>query len=328
VTPKNHAKPMDGILLVDKTQGPTSHDVVARVRKLLRTRAVGHAGTLDPMATGLLVIGIGEGTKLLAALTDDDKSYEATIRFGIATDTLDAEGTVVETASVPELTRAGIEAAMAGFLGTHSQVAPVYSAIKQDGETLHAKARRGEVVEAPVREVVLHEATLLESDETTARVAIRCGKGFYVRSFARDLAAALSTLGHLVALRRTESGGHRVTDSVDFALLVGDEGAQLARESTRTLVDALGTIPTFALTEAGLIDAACGRPVALADAGAESYEGSARVALITADRKLVALARLDEGRFRVDRGFVEGQSTAPKRVRIESEEPCNESRSS
>lgn len=325
---------MHGILLVDKSKGPTSHDVVARLRKLLRTKAIGHAGTLDPMATGLLVIGIGEATKLLAALTDDDKAYEATIRFGELTDTLDAEGTVVETAAVPTLERSAIEAAIAGFLGPHRQAAPVYSAIKRDGESLHARARRGEEVEAPVRDVVLNEATLLDHDATSARVSIRCGKGFYVRSFARDLAAALGTIGHLTALRRTASGGHVVEGAVDFARLVGDEGAALARDGVRTMVDSLGTIPTYVVNENGLVDAACGRPVALEDAGATAIADAdeatraGRFALVTADRKLVALARFEEGRLRIDRGFVEGQSTAPRRPKAIPEDECSESQNS
>lgn len=317
---------VDGILLVDKTNGPTSHDVVGRLRRLLRTRAIGHAGTLDPMATGLLVIGVGEGTKLLAALTDDDKAYEATIRLGIATDTLDAQGTETASAPIPEIDVARVEAAVAAFLGVHDQVAPVYSAIKRDGETLHARARRGEVVEAPVREVVLREAKVLEVTGDSIRIVLDCGKGFYVRSFARDLAEALGTVGHLTSLRRTRSGGHSVERAIDFGRLVGDEGAELARGAIRSMVDSLGTVPAFVLDEDGLVDAACGRPVARSAAtGPEDFDVRARVALVTADGALVALARAEDDHFRVERGFVEGQSRAPKRERPRPEEPCDES---
>ncbi len=207
---------MDGILLVDKAKGPTSHDVVARVRRALSQRSVGHAGTLDPMATGLLVIGLGEGTKLLAALTDDDKAYEARIELGTSTDTLDAEGTVTETAAVPTFDRATVERAVLDFVGTHLQVAPAYSAIKRDGRPLYELARRGEVVDAPTREVVLRTVAVGEISDRFIDIRMECGKGFYVRSFARDLAAALGTLGHLSALRRLASGGHRVNDALAY----------------------------------------------------------------------------------------------------------------
>lgn len=299
---------MDGILLVDKAKGPTSHDVVARVRRALSQRSVGHAGTLDPMATGLLVIGLGEGTKLLAALTDDDKAYEARIELGTSTDTLDAEGTVTETAAVPTFDRATVERAVLDFVGTHLQVAPAYSAIKRDGRPLYELARRGEVVDAPTREVVLRTVAVGEISDRFIDIRMECGKGFYVRSFARDLAAALGTLGHLSALRRLASGGHRVNDALAYDDMLGEGARERVSARVRSLADGLGTVPSLTISERGLLDARHGRPVGIGDVpGAELLEDDRRVALLTHDRRLVALVRRDGDCLRIARGFVEGQ---------------------
>ncbi|MBW2404697.1 MAG: tRNA pseudouridine(55) synthase TruB, partial [Deltaproteobacteria bacterium] len=149
---------MNGLLIVDKPAGCTSHDVVRRVRKALGQRSVGHAGTLDPLATGVLVVAVGEGTKLVSHLQSDDKRYEVTIALGAETDSLDADGEVTETAKVPPLDSAMVERALLPFIGRHRQEAPKLSAIKLGGTPLHRRVRRGEDVEAPVREVELYEA--------------------------------------------------------------------------------------------------------------------------------------------------------------------------
>ncbi len=207
-----------GILAVDKPAGCTSHDVVAWARRALGTRAVGHAGTLDPMATGLLVILVGEATKLSGHLTAQSKSYEATVRFGVATDSLDADGTVThrspEGAAPPSFV--AVEAALAAMVGPIEQVPPAVSAIKVDGEAMHARVRRGETVELAPRAVVLHAAGVgaVRPDPPEADVSMTVSKGFYVRALARDLAASLGTFGHLTALRRTRSGALDVAESV------------------------------------------------------------------------------------------------------------------
>lgn len=306
---------IDGILLVDKSRGPTSHDVVAKVRRALRQRSVGHAGTLDPMATGLLVIGVGEGTKLLAALTDDDKAYEATLKLGVETDTLDAEGKVVAEAEVSVLDVATVQTAADSFLGAHDQIAPVYSAIKRDGRSLHELARKGEAVEAPSRQVMLRSVVVhtVSGDEVT--LSLECGKGFYVRSFARDLAAKLGTLAHLTALRRTKSGGHAVHGALPFVALLGADAPELARARVVSMVDGVGTLPVVVLADRGLVDARHGRPVRVEDAPtSETFEEGRRVALVTDDRKLVALAHRDGAVVRIDRGFVEGQKMPEKKA--------------
>ncbi len=318
-----------GVLVVDKPRGPTSHDVVARVRRSLGTRAVGHAGTLDPMATGVLVVLVGEAAKLSAYLTADDKRYDATVRLGAETHTLDAEGEVTAVAPVPALTRGDVEAALAAFHGEHDQQAPVVSAIKRDGVALHARARRGEHVEAPVRRVVLREASLVglaevpcaQGDVTALdlQLQLHVGKGFYVRSLARDLARALGTVGHLVALRRTASGAFRVgpeavTPTVDGALLeAAARGDVAAREAVRAalvpLARACDALPGVALTEAGVRAARTGKPLdAAAFASGLLPEGGEDGGVLVArgpDGAPVALVRRSDAEtFCVARGFV------------------------
>lgn len=197
---------MDGILMVDKPQGLTSHDVVGVVRRAAKTGKVGHAGTLDPMATGVLVVAIGGATRTLEYLTAHDKRYTATVRLGQNTTTYDAEGevTFAYEGELPDFS--AIENAVASQRGTIQQIPPIFSAIKQDGEPLYAKARRGEAVEVPAREVTIHQLDILEWSPPDLKIDVRCSKGTYIRSIAYDIGAALGVGGHLTALRRTASG--------------------------------------------------------------------------------------------------------------------------
>ncbi len=197
-----------GLVVVDKAGGMTSHDVVAGVRRLAGTRKVGHAGTLDPMATGVLVLGLNRATRLLGHLTLTDKGYAATIRLGLSTTTDDAEGEVLETASTDGLTDAAIRTALAGFVGEIDQVPSAVSAIKVDGRRAHARVRAGEAVELPPRRVTIHELDVVSISLETAEVDIEvhCSSGTYVRAIARDLGHLLGVGGHLTALRRTAVG--------------------------------------------------------------------------------------------------------------------------
>jgi tRNA pseudouridine55 synthase len=201
-----------GLVVVDKPGGLTSHDVVARLRRVLRTRRVGHAGTLDPMATGVLVCGVGRGTKLLGHLALETKEYTATIRLGATTTTDDPEGDVVEVADgtdVAGLTDADVAAAVAALTGPILQVPSAVSAIKVDGRRAYARVRAGEQVTLPARPVTVTAFTLLGRhgpDGADLDVAVSCSTGTYVRALARDLGAALHVGGHLTALRRTRVG--------------------------------------------------------------------------------------------------------------------------
>ncbi|MGZ4115597.1 MAG: tRNA pseudouridine(55) synthase TruB [Actinomycetota bacterium] len=203
----------DGIVLVDKPAGVTSHDVVDVVRRALGTRKVGHAGTLDPMATGLLVIGVGRATRLLRYLGDLEKTYQGTARLGEETDTLDAEGTVVRTAPV-DVNRGAVEAAATSLVGASMQRPPAYSAVKVGGRKLYEAARSGETLEAEARPIVVRvfEVTSYAAPTFDFRVAV--SSGTYVRVLVADVGSALGCGAHLVRLVRTEVGPFSLRDAV------------------------------------------------------------------------------------------------------------------
>ncbi|WP_022925669.1 tRNA pseudouridine(55) synthase TruB [Serinicoccus marinus] len=216
----------DGLLVVDKPTGWTSHDVVARARRLCRTRRVGHAGTLDPMATGVLVLGVGRGTKLLTFLVGHDKAYEATIRLGESTVTDDAEGEVVRRADVSGVTDDDIDAAVGGLTGELEQVPSAVSAIKVDGVRSYARVRSGQDVELTARPVTVSRFEVLDRHRSGPHldldVRVEVSSGTYVRALARDLGAALGVGGHLTALRRTRVGGLDLDRAVTLESLEAD----------------------------------------------------------------------------------------------------------
>jgi len=226
--PSGSAEPADGLLVVDKPAGWTSHDVVGRVRRLAGTRKVGHAGTLDPMATGVLVLGVNRATRLLTYLVGADKEYTATVRLGQTTVTDDAEGEVTGTAGAAVVDPGALETALAALRGPIDQVPSSVSAIKVDGKRSYARVRGGEQVELAARPVVIHRFDLLDRRTTTAGdgtpvtdldVVVGCSSGTYVRALARDLGAALGTGGHLTALRRTFVGPFSLDGAADLAAL-------------------------------------------------------------------------------------------------------------
>ena len=206
-----------GIVVVDKPAGMTSHDVVARLRRFFGTRKVGHAGTLDPMATGVLVAGIERGTKLLAHLVAEDKVYETTIRLGASTTTDDAEGAIVEKHDASGVTDEAIRAEVTKLTGTIMQVPSKVSAIKIDGRRAHELVRAGEEVDIPAREVTIHAFELGEirrdGEFVDVDARVHCSSGTYIRSLGRDLGAALGVGGHLIALRRARVGAFSLTDA-------------------------------------------------------------------------------------------------------------------
>ena len=202
----------DGIVLVDKPEGPTSHDVVSAIRKIFGTRKVGHAGTLDPMATGMLVLGLGKATRLLGYLAASDKEYVATMRLGMATETDDAQGTITSTTSADHLTEDQILEVVRTFRGPIMQRPSSVSAIKVQGKRAYARVRDGEEVELAAREVVVQDIEILEivriAELHVVDVSVRvvCSAGTYIRALARDIGAQLHVGGHLTMLRRTRSG--------------------------------------------------------------------------------------------------------------------------
>ncbi|MBA3799990.1 MAG: tRNA pseudouridine(55) synthase TruB, partial [Geodermatophilaceae bacterium] len=208
----------DGLTIVDKPQGLTSHDVVARMRRLARTRKVGHAGTLDPMATGVLVLGLGRATRLLGYISGQDKAYTATIRLGVATVTDDAEGEVTSSSSAHEVGEDAIRVGLASLTGSIEQVPSSVSAIKVDGRRSYARVRAGEDVVLPGRPVTVFALDLITITRPTPdlidlQVSVECSTGTYVRALARDLGTGLGVGGHLTALRRTRVGGFYIEEA-------------------------------------------------------------------------------------------------------------------
>lgn len=252
----------DGFLLVDKAGGWTSHDVVAKTRRALSIKKVGHAGTLDPMATGLLVLGIGRATRLLRFVQRMEKEYTAEAVFGVATDTLDAEGDEVGR-SVMRFKEDELTEAVATFIGTIPQVPPMVSAKKVGGKRLYDLARRGETVE---REPVMVEVREIEvtgfrpGDFPTAGFRIVCGTGTYIRSLADDIARSLGGRAHLAQLRRTRIGHLSVEDAVR----VDEESADLA-PSLIAMADALAHLPAYDADAATASRVSHGQSIALAE---------------------------------------------------------------
>jgi tRNA pseudouridine55 synthase len=303
---------VDGVLVVDKPRGPTSHDVVQRVRRSLGVRAVGHAGTLDPMASGVLVVAVGEATKLTAWLTAQDKSYDASIALGVETDTLDAEGR--ETRSSPpgdalvdalERSRPGavdamVEAALAVERARTLQRPPAHSAIHVGGKRAFERARRGEQVELADRDVRVLALAVTGAAPRPPRLdlSLTVSKGYYVRALARDLAASLGTVGHLTALRRTRSGSFAIGEAVSPDLAP----EALSGAIIPLAVAAARAMPVVQLSEAGVREARHGRAVPPAEM-ADAVTGAS--AWLSPDGDLVAIGDLDDtGHGRVIRGIV------------------------
>jgi tRNA pseudouridine55 synthase len=251
-----------GLVVVDKPAGMTSHDVVARVRRIAGTRKVGHAGTLDPMATGVLVLGLGKATRLLGHLTLTEKAYDATIRLGAVTSTDDAEGEVLEQTPAGHLAPDDVRVAATAFVGDISQRPSSVSAIKVDGRRAYARVRAGEEVELPSRPVTVHELTVLEVRAEGAHVdldvSVRCSSGTYIRAIARDLGAALGVGGHLTALRRTAVGSFDLTAAHTLEALAEDLRLVGLAEAARR------SFPVHALDAQQARDVGYGRSLATA----------------------------------------------------------------
>ncbi len=270
---------MDGLLIVDKPSGPTSHDVVARVRRAIAERRVGHTGTLDPLASGVLPLVIGRATRLAQLLSGSDKEYVATIELGLATDTYDVQGQPIGARwDGPPPARGDVEAALNRFCGTFLQQPPVFSAKKINGRRSYRIARErqsgglhdrqeaagaGFQAPAPV-EVTAHEITLLACAGRTIGVRLRCSAGFYVRSLAHDVGRALGTGAHLTALRRTESAGARVETAIPLEH-IDQGGAAAARRALIPMEQMAASVPAVALTGDGVAHARCGRDLTPSD---------------------------------------------------------------
>jgi tRNA pseudouridine55 synthase len=229
--------PYDGVLLIDKGSGMTSHDVVAIVRSRLETQKVGHCGTLDPLATGLLLIVVGRGTKIQDLLMSEDKEYVGTMKLGEVTDTQDRDGVIIETHQVGALDQAAIYAAFAKFHGDFYQTPPMVSAIKKEGVPLYKLAREGKIVEREPRFVHVYAHEILEIRPQEIDFLVICSKGFYVRTYAHEIGLELGCGAHLAALRRTKSGRF----SVEGALTI----EALKTSSKETIANQIVSLPNI-----------------------------------------------------------------------------------
>ncbi len=311
-----------GILLVDKPQGITSHDVVARTRRLAGTRRVGHAGTLDPMATGLLILGVNSSTRLLTYLVGQDKEYLATIRLGQTTTTDDAEGDIVTTAepdAVAAVEDGAIRSGVAGLTGAISQVPSSVSAIKVDGKRAYALVRAGEEVALKPRPVTVATFEVLGRTDTAGSidltVRVECSSGTYIRALARDLGAALGVGGHLTALRRTRIGPFTVADAPRLDEL--DVATSLVDPATAASV----IFPAIALTTQQAIDLGHGKRIdaaGLGDIGEPGEDGL--FAAVAPDRRLVGLLRVTDGVAKSAVNFPADEVPSPAAAPAESTE--------
>ena len=284
-------RPVDGIVLLDKPAGMSSNAALQAVRRLYRAEKGGHTGALDPLATGLLPVCLGEATKIAGLLLAGRKAYEAGIVLGATTDTDDADGQVLLSRPVPALDRATVEAALRPFLGRIRQRPPIYSALKQGGEPLYAKARRGETIEVPEREVEVEAIELLSLEGGTLRLAVTCGSGTYIRSLARDLGEALGCGAHIASLRRTWVEPFDRPDMATLGQLeaLAAAGGEAALDARLLPVDAgLARFPAVVLDDAGAARVAHGQPV----------DGPGPVAdtlnLVGPDGRSLGLGRRDE----------------------------------
>jgi tRNA pseudouridine55 synthase len=295
--------PVHGWLIFDKPQGMTSTQAVARVKRLYEAAKAGHAGTLDPLATGVLPIALGEATKTVPFVVEGSKEYRFTVRFGVETDTDDAEGKMTES-SDRRPTRAEIEAKLSDFIGEIDQVPPRYSALKVDGARAYDLARDQEDFELAPRRVSIVRLDLVDHpDPERCVLEAQCGKGTYVRSLARDLGRALGAFGHVEALRRTRVGGFKEEDSVQLAALEalaesgGDDALLSALHPVET---ALRDIPALALAGPDADRLRRGQPVLLRGRDAPIVEGTVYA---TSRGTLVAVGEVSKGELRPKRIF-------------------------
>jgi tRNA pseudouridine55 synthase len=278
----------DGFLVVDKAPGMTSHDVVAVARKALGTRKVGHAGTLDPMATGVLVLGFGNGTRLLQYITDGDKSYTATIILGAATVTDDREGEVLSESNASHITDDQIKTGLAKMIGEIAQRPSSVSAVKVDGERAYDRVRAGEIFELAARTITISALDILEIRHLGARIEIdidvTCSAGTFIRAIARDLGSDLQVGGHLSALRRTRVAGFPISQAISFEDLKAQSFSPLA------LADVARA--TFQVRELGLDEVqelSFGRPL-------QANATDVIFAALSPDDRLIALLKNESGK--------------------------------
>ena len=295
---------MDGIVNVMKPAGTTSHDVVAKLRRIYHTRKVGHTGTLDPDAVGVLPVCIGQATRLVEYLTDKEKTYKTVMKFGSETNTQDASGEVTVTTELPSLSREEFVAVTQQFIGEIQQIPPMYSAIKKDGQPLYKLARQGIDVEVEPRPVVIHEIKVLMYQPESAMLEIRCGKGTYIRTLCQDIARACGSSGHMAYLMRTKSGVFGADTAVALSRL---EESEHPEQFLMDMNTSLADMPALAVKDAAML-------VRVQNGLAQRVPGAAQLAEGTVCRaldsqgNLVAIGTIEKESFQPNKVFKSGET--------------------
>jgi tRNA pseudouridine55 synthase len=292
---------MDGILNINKPSGMTSHDVVQKVRRIIKEKRVGHTGTLDPLATGVLVLCVGKATRVARYLEAGEKEYQAAMRLGVITDTLDAEGRVLETRAYTPPAWEDIERTMRGFTGVIRQRPPVFSAVKVSGIPSYKLARQGRGKPLEPRSVTIHRLELTSYEEPIVRFTVRCSKGVYVRTLCADMGEALGTGAHLAGLMRTRSGRFSIERSVSLEQLADIASSGGARQAMIPIDEALSDYPAVLIGDEEASKVMHGNQVSCPSSLAKSSIDVARVH--DPAGRLLALARVAAGTLRPELVF-------------------------
>jgi tRNA pseudouridine55 synthase len=279
---------MHGFINIDKPLGITSHDVVSRLRRITRIKRIGHAGTLDPAASGVLVVAIGQATRLIEYVQDDTrKRYQAHIALGSATDSDDATGTVIAESPIPILTQSAIESTLSRLTGAIMQIPPKVSALHVDGQRMYDLARQGKAPDLPARPVTVYNITLLNWDAQSVHIDVECGKGTYIRSLARDIGILLGTHAHLGALRRSMVGAFEVDNALPLDTLTNEQ----VQANLVSPLQAINHLAHLTLNDEQVRRVRNGLPLSITDTTDDE------VALCDAQQHLVAIARRTNGQI-------------------------------
>lgn len=292
---------MNGLLVIDKPGGVTSHDVVRQVRRLCRQRQVGHAGTLDPMATGILVVGVGDGTRIIQFLMEGAKTYRATFKLGESTDTQDAEGSVLTQRSWEAITPEAVESASQSFVGVIRQMPPMFSALKKDGVPLYHLARQGIEIERESREITIHKIQVEKIDLPFFTLVVDCSKGTYIRTLGHDIGEMLGCGAHMTALRRTRSGCFSEADCI----CLEDYMDRPEALPLMSLEQGLREFPSFEMSPEAASRLRNGIPPSVGEVSVDSIPASGSIVLLLDNGLVLAAARFAPEREQEKRGDFE-----------------------
>lgn len=294
---------MDGIVNVMKPAGMTSHDVVAKLRRVYHTKKIGHTGTLDPDAVGVLPVCVGQATRLVEYFTEKDKTYKVILKFGAETNTQDASGEVTLTTELPTLSKAEFCAVTEQFIGAIQQIPPMYSAIKKDGQPLYKLARQGIEVEVEPRPVVIYGIKVLMYNKESAMLEVHCGKGTYIRTLCQDLGRACGSSAHMTYLMRLSSGMFTIADAVPLSRL---EQSETPEQFLLDMNASLAEMPALTITDAKMTERIINGLSQKAPGVQELADGTICRA-VTADGHLLAIGTVTEQGFQPNKVFKRGE---------------------